>query len=306
MLNILIGVVLSAAVFVGLGFKQIEYQKETGYGTEMRWGFKWNTLQVLGILPLILVVLLSSFTVIPVNTVGIKFNQFTGVSEDVLSEGLKFKTPFDTVYKISTEVQTKTVANVAGQTKDAQYITMTMDIKYRVSPVSAFEVFKQFKNLDNVNESLLAPLVQRAIEEVTTKYNVIDILGEERNNIYTQIEKVLSEKLAASGINLFSLVLVDTDAGNAIETAIEQEAVAKKAVETAKQAQEKARIESETKVIQAEAAAKVKLVEAQAEADANKLLSNSITPQILQQMEMEARLEHGWVTIEGAGVLVGQ
>jgi regulator of protease activity HflC (stomatin/prohibitin superfamily) len=272
----------------------------------MRWGFKWNTLQVLGILPLILVVLLSSFTVIPVNTVGIKFNQFTGVSEDVLSEGLKFKTPFDTVYKISTEVQTKTVANVAGQTKDAQYITMTMDIKYRVSPVSAFEVFKQFKNLDNVNESLLAPLVQRAIEEVTTKYNVIDILGEERNNIYTQIEKVLSEKLAASGINLFSLVLVDTDAGNAIETAIEQEAVAKKAVETAKQSQEKARIESETKVIQAEAAAQVKIVEAQAEADANKLLSNSITPQILQQMEMEARLKHGWVTISGAGVLVGQ
>ena len=87
--------------------------------------------------------------------------------------------------------------------------------------------------LENVNNMLLSPLVQRAIESVTTKYNVIDILGEKRNNVYTEIESVVKEKLSESGIDFFSLVLLDTEAGAAIESAIEQEAVAKKAVETA-------------------------------------------------------------------------
>ena len=112
----------------------------------------------------------------------------------------------------------------------------------------------------------LTPLVQRAIEEVMTEYNVIDILGEERNAVYTEIELAVKTRLQKSGIEFFSLVLLDTDAGQAIEQAIEREAVAKKEVETASQAQAKANVEAQTKVIQASAAAEVKIIEAEAAA----------------------------------------
>jgi regulator of protease activity HflC (stomatin/prohibitin superfamily) len=190
-----------------------------------------------------------------------------------------------------------------------------MDIKYRVSPTSAFEVFKQFKNLENVNNVLLSSLVQRAIESVTTKYNVIDILGEKRNDVYIEIEKVVKERLATSGIDFFSLVLLDTDAGAAIESAIEAEAVAKKAVETAAQVQAKAQVEAQTKVLQATAAAEVQIIEAnasaevktinaEAEAEANRKISASLTEQLLRKMEMEARIKHGWIEIMGADAIV--
>ncbi|KAF0226510.1 MAG: B-cell receptor associated protein-related protein [Erysipelotrichaceae bacterium] len=265
--------------------------------------FKLNGRQILAFGAL-LVLPFAMVATVPVNSVGIVFNPFNGVSDEVLQEGIHVKSPFDEVYIISTEVQTKTVANVSGQTKDAQWINITMDIKYRVSETNAFEVFKRFKTLSNVDSNLLSPLVQRAIESVTTKYNVIDILGEKRNQVYIEIENEVEGRLAESGIEFFSLVLMDTDAGAAIESAIEREAVAKKEVETARQAQEKARIEAETRVIESEGAARIKLIEAQAAADANALLSKSITPEILKKMEMEARIKWGWIEVSGANVIV--
>lgn len=303
--------ILFIAAFIALGFgKSYVPDKSRKDTADTRNGsvkvvFRLRSQQLLSLFTLLLL-LMGTVKFIPVNSVGIKFNQFSGVSEEVLSEGMKFKSPFDTVYIIPTEVRSKMVEDVAGQTKDAQWINITLDIKYRVSEANAFKVFKQFKTLDKVDETLLTPLVQRSIEEVTTKYNVIDILGEKRNQVYTEIELVVKTKLAESGIEFFSLVLMDTDAGASIEEAIEREAVAKKEVETAQQTQEKARIEAETKVFEAESAAKVKLIEAQAASDANLLISNSITPEILKKMEMEARLKFGWVEITGAQLIIGQ
>lgn len=254
----------------------------------------------------LLIALGGTYKLVPVNSVGIKFNQFSGLSEQVLSEGLKFKSPLDNVYLISTEVRTKSITGIVGQTRDAQWIQINLDVKYRVSEDNAYKVFKQFRSLDNVDVNLISPLVQRSIEAVTTNYNVIDILGSERNKVYAEIEKIVKEKLAESGIEFFSLVLQDTDAGAAIEAAIAEETVAKKAVETALQTQEKARIEAETKVIEATSAAKVKMIEAQAIADANLLMSKSITPEILEKMEMEARMKFGWIEITNQEILVGK
>lgn len=38
---------------------------------------------------------------------------------------------------------------------------------------------------------------------------------------------------------------------------------------------------------------------AEAEAKANNTLSQSITPELIQLKEAEARLQHGWVTVQG-------
>ena len=40
------------------------------------------------------------------------------------------------------------------------------------------------------------------------------------------------------------------------------------------------------------------------EAEANRVISASITPELIQMKEAEARMEHGWVTVQGAGSVV--
>lgn len=240
---------------------------------------------------------------VPANHVGIVYNAFGGVQEKTVPEGISFKNPLDKIYTIPTSVRTVTVSDQTGQTKDAQWINMALDIKYSVSSENAFTVFRQFRSLSRVDSELIIPISQRAIEVVTTKYNVIEILGEKRAEVYDAITKELSKELAQSGINLYSMTLVDTDAGAALEEAISKEAVAKKEAETAVQAQEKARVDAETAKIKAQAEADVKVITAKGEAEANNIVANSLSDNILKQMEMEARLKHGWLTTNAGAVI---
>lgn len=50
--------------------------------------------------------------------------------------------------------------------------------------------------------------------------------------------------------------------------------------------------------------ADIKVTKAEAEAKANKLKSESLTPELIQMTEAEARLKHGWVTVQGADATV--
>ena len=221
MVWLVISILVVLVAFIGLGF----YENER---CDIAW--KLNGKQILSLVGLLL--LLPGFiTKIPANSVGIVYSPFGGTKEETLTEGFHTKNIFDKVYKFSTEVQTKSIGNLTTQTKDAQFLTSILDIKYRVSASNAYLVFKQFRTLDNMSENLIVPTTQRVVEHVTTQYNIIDILGEKRNTIYNELEVALKEEFAQYGIDFVSVTIVDMDAGEKLEAAIEDEAVAKKAVE---------------------------------------------------------------------------
>nr|WP_288810194.1 SPFH domain-containing protein [uncultured Anaerostipes sp.] len=110
------------------------------------------------------------------------------------------------------------------------------------------------------------------METVVTQYNVIDVLGAKKNEVYKMASKDLQEMLKSEGVELIQLTIKDMNAGDEIEKAIADEAVAKKRVETAEQNRLKAKKDAQTKVINAKA-----------EADANKILEKQLTNKILAQ-----------------------
>ena len=235
--------------------------------------FKLNKRILFTIIPLVLWIVTLCITFIPANNVGIKYSAVSGVSQNTLSEGLAFKSPLDKVYLIDTTIQERTVEKVSVQTKDAQWVSMDVNVKYSVNKSNAFKVFKNYKTLDNLQTNLIANATQRSIEEITTQYNIMDVLGEKRNTIYADIEQKLKELLAVEGVDLKFITIKDTDAGEAIEKAIADEAVATKAVETAKQKQEQAKIEAETK-----------LIKAKGDAEANAVKTKALTDEVLLEM----------------------
>ena len=285
MLWLILGIVLSLVCTVVLC--AVNYEKNGAEG-------KFFTPKALVGFLFMLVAIPSFVAKVPANNVGIVYNAFSGTSETTLSEGFHIKNPLDKVYKISTEVQTSVVDGLTSQTQDSQFVTSSLDIKYRVSEPNAYVVFKQFRTLDKLSETLIVPTTQRVLELVTTKYNVMDILGEKRSQIYTELETELSAELKKYGVEYYSISITDMDAGEAIEQAITAEAVAKKAVETAEQELLKAQTEAKQKSVIAlaeqEAAkiqAETKLIEAEADKKANELLNQSLTDLILRQMWIE-------------------
>lgn len=277
MIWILLCVVAAIVIFIFTGLNDDDKQ----------WGL--NKTQFLSLLAL-LILIPGCVTRVPANSVGIKYSAFTGTSENTIPEGIHTKNIFDKIYNISTEVQTVAVDDMTSQTKDAQYVTSKLDVKYRVNQTNAYMVFKQFRTLKNLSEQMISPTVQRVLELVTVKYNVIDILGEERGTVYQELEKNLSEEFDKYGIQFCSVSIVDMDAGDAIENAITAEAVAKKAVETAEQELRKTQTEAKQKSVQAQAdqdAAKIqaetKIIQAEAEKKSNDLITSSLTKELLNR-----------------------
>lgn len=280
---LIFSIIVVVSAFVGLGFGIEDYSP--------RWKFRPRQfLSLIGIL----LCGFGFFTQVSENSVGIVYSPFSGTKEETLTEGFHGKGLFDEVYQISTEVQTMTVENLTTQTKDAQYLTSTLDVKYRVSSANAYLIFKQFKTLDKMSESLIIPTTQRILEQITTKYNVIDILGEKRTTVYGELETDLAKEFATFGVEFYSISITDMDAGEALEKAISEEAVAKKAVETAEQNLLKTEMEAKEKSVKAQAeqdAAKIDaetaIIKAEAEKKANELLNKSLTDEILRQQWIE-------------------
>ena len=293
---IIFGIIVTTVAFVALGLrsKEILINNKWG-GTERDYKISFTFRRRCWLALLFLSLCFLGFvTKIPANHVGIVYSPFGGTKDETLSEGFCFKNPLDKIYKISTEVQTKTVDNLTTQTMDAQFVTSSLDINYKVDASNAYMVFKQYRTLDNLSEKLVVSTTQRVLEHVTTTYNVIDILGEKRNEIYKELEIGLREEFALYGVEFVYITINDMDAGESLEAAITAEAVAKKEVETAAQQLLKTETEAKQKSVQAKAeqdAAKIeaetKLIEAEAEKKANELLEQSLTDGILQKMTIE-------------------
>ena len=242
---------------------------------------------------------------IPANTVGVKVSAFGGVQDTTLQTGYHFQIPFvDKVYMLPTSVQTKTMEKITTQTKDGQWLNTNIDVKYRVNKEKAMTVFSNYTTLDTVNDSVVSPAVQRAIESVTGSYDIYDVLGNKRTEVYEMIDKALKEKFESYDLEFVSFTITDQDAGDEIEAAIKNESVKQKEIDTAKQEKAKAEVEAETKKVQAQAEANNAVIKAEGEAKANKIKSDSITDNLIRMKEAEAREKHGWVTVNGAGGVI--
>lgn len=232
--------------------------------------------QLLATIPLIVFVLLCCVVFIPSNTVGIKWSAFHGTSNKTLEEGIHIKSPLDKIYLIDTKVQERTIKDVTVQTKDAQFVTTVVNVKFKVDKDNVYAVYKGYGTLDALKKNIVSNYSQKAIESVVTQYDIISVLGDKKNEIYDKATDKLEEMLSKEGVDLVQLTIKDMDAGDEIENAIKEEAIAKKQVETAEQNRLKAEKDAETKVIKAKG-----------EAEANKILTEELTDAVLQDKWIE-------------------
>lgn len=263
MIKFILQIILFIAILVCIGFGLYDPDKEQ---------IKFSSKCFTAIIPLVLWIATMCITFVPANNVGVKWSAFGGTSEKVLSEGLVFKTPFDKVFMIPTTVQERTMQGVTVQTKDAQFLTMEVNVKFNVNRQNAFNVYKRYETVNKMSENIISNYAQKAVETVVTQYNIIDVLGEKKNEVYNLATKELTDKLSAEGVDLVEITIKDMDAGDEIENAIKAQTIAQKETETAMQKKETAKINAETK-----------LIEAEGESKANAAKSSALTDEILKE-----------------------
>lgn len=222
----------------------------------------------------IVLIVFGCYTNITANKVGIVYNPLKGgIQNYTLSQGYKTKSPLTKVYKINTEVEELTFKDISVQTGDSQYVNTIIKAQVKINSNKAFEYFSKYrdKSLEDIS-SLLSATIQKQLESITIQYNIMDVLGSKRDEIVNKSLELIKNELEKDGIEVLRITLVDTDAGEAIEKAIANEAVAKKDAETAEYKKQKAQLEGEAKVI-----------EAQKEKEANELISRTLTKELLTE-----------------------
>ena len=243
-----------------------------------------------------------------------------GVEQQTISQGWHFMSPLKHVSEFPITQQRVVFSNAPsdyGAKEHADWhidapanggtIAINLTVNYNFLPEHVVELYTKFGGMDG--ESLMESKIQNDIiayvKEVTPQFSVMQIYSDDRAGVNTAITDYLNEKLTAEyGINVSSALIVDAQPDDTLMQKIRAKEQAKQDAEIAELNKQTALAQTETDKVKAQTEADVKMIEAQAEADANKVLSESITPELIQMKEAEARLKHGWITVQGADTVV--
>ena len=261
---------------------------------------------------------IKSAEVIPTGKVGVQYSYKGGVKDETLGQGLHFINPFLKVkdFTIGNEQLILSQDEREGSEEDDSFkvatsddasISISFQMSYRFIPEDVVDTYKKFKGMDGediVNQRVKTVLKSK-ISEVTTNYSMMDIYSGNRSEINNEITKSLNEEFNSKyGIEVLDASIIDVHPDEKLKEAIDNRVKALQERQQAEAEQEKVKVQKETEMIQAEADAKIAVTKANAEAEANKLLSDSITPELVQMKEAEAHMKHGWVTVQGADAIV--
>lgn len=212
--------------------------------------------------------------------VGVVYSMKDGVQEETLSPGMHFVGPFDKMKCYPVSQQQLVLSNNPSDYNEKEHadwhvdapanggmVSLNMTVNYNFLPNKVTSLYEKFNGMDG--EQIVENMVQNSIvaytKEVTPQFSVMDIYSTKRSEVSQAITEYLNSKLQSEyGINVASALIIDVQLDDALK----------------------------------------EKVQAKGQAESNRLVSESLTPELIQMKEAEARLKHGWVTVQGADAVV--
>ena len=263
--------------------------------------------------------------------VGVVWTMKDGVQQETLGPGIHFINPMAKIKKYPVSQQQLVLSNNPSDYNEKEHadwhvdapanggmVKLNMTVNYSFRADKVVSLYQKFNGMDgeNIVESMVQNSIIAYIKEVTPQFTVMDIYSDKRAEVSQAITEYLDAKLTEEyGINIASALIIDVQLDETLQAKIQAKEQAKQDAEKAELDKQtaiaqgeadkaKAEAEAAVKKIQAEAKAEQTRIAAEAEADANNKLNSSITDELIRMKEAEARLKHGWVTVQGADTVV--
>ncbi|MBO9638521.1 prohibitin family protein [Siphonobacter aquaeclarae] len=222
---------------------------------------------------------LYSCTRIDAGHEGIRVKQYgsdKGVQDVVLVTGRVWYNPLtEDVYQSPLYVQTADYEAFTVNAKDGSVFTVDPTISFRIEAGRSPHIFTKYrKEIEEITKTTLLNYVKDAFRIQMNKYTTDELISN-RQQFENDVQKTLDSSFKSDGFHLEQL----TSGLGYPETIVAAINAKNEAVQQAM------RVENELRV--AEAQARKKIVEAEADAKANELRQRTLTPLLIQQQFIE-------------------
>jgi regulator of protease activity HflC (stomatin/prohibitin superfamily) len=220
---------------------------------------------------------------------------FKAVTGKLLPEGLHMIMPIQTeVVMMNVRIQ-KLEADISASSKDLQNVTSKVALNYRLDPLKVDVVFKILEV--SYEKVIIEPAIQESSKSTTAKFTAEELITK-RSEVKNAILDDIQKRLSVHNIIVVDLSILDFSFSAEFDKAIEAKQIAEQSALTAKNVLARIEIEAQQRAAKevgealalvetAKARAESVLVEAKAQAEAQELLKENLTPIIIQLRMLE-------------------
>ncbi len=211
---------------------------------------------------------------------GVLYKWIGGVVTDQspLDEGFNFVMPWNKVFKYNVRQQELFEKKMAVLSSNGLEIQLDASVLYQAT-TKTVALLHQTRG-ENYLQSVIIPAIRSATRSVVGRYTPEQLYSTKRDAIQTEIYEETKKILEPQYIQLNAVLVRDVTLPPTIKEAIER-----------KLKQEQESLEYEFRLVTAQKEAQKQIIEAQGKADANKILSASLTDKILQDKGIEATIK---------------
>ena len=227
----------------------------------------------LGLVVIILLVFQPVFMVGPGER-GI-VTHFGAVDSAPFNEGIHLVLPIrDRVTILDVKVQKHEVP-AKGSTKDLQDLKAIFAVNFALRPDIIAQTFQQQGNLGAIVERIVAPQTQEAFKTAVAQFTAEESIVK-RPQLKDSFDTILSDRLNKYGVEVYDTSVVDIQFSREFAQAVESKQVAEQEAQRAVYIAEKAEQEAQGRINQAKG-----------EAEAQRLLQESLDAEILRKQELD-------------------
>ena len=251
---------------------------------------------VAGVLLLVIVALPSMLVYINPGHVGIVIHRAGGgVDRTPWGPGLHLRNPLLTaVEEYPTFMQTLVLTRSSTEgspgndeinvnSQEGQPLSVDVSMSFELDPTKVPGLYQTFRtNVATIQHGYVKQTIRQALQEVIGGEQIADIIGPKKAEVVNRAQRLISDRLAPYGIVVKQFTLNELRAPDAVMQAINQKNVMQQQALTAQNELQKNTFQAQGDSIKAAGRAKAITAEAEAQARANQLLSQSITPTLVQ------------------------
>jgi regulator of protease activity HflC (stomatin/prohibitin superfamily) len=216
---------------------------------------------------------------------------FGAVHTGVLDPGLHLKLPFaQSVARMDVQVQNSQAAETSASL-DLQNVSTTVATNWHILPADAEWVYQHIGNEGDLVDKIIRPAISNSVKAVTAHYNAEDLIIH-RDQVRNEIQVQMTAELQSYRVVVDSVNITDFHFSEEFAQAIERKQIAQQRAFQAKYELDQAKVRAEQRI-----------VEAQAQSEAQKLLQQTLTPEIIQQQAITKWDGHLPTVMSDKGVL---